>query len=121
MAFPERRRYPRVATSSLVSYFLTNNKGAKIGQGVGKTINISPNGILIETSRAIDSKYVLILAKDLDDKMMEIKGQVVYSRKITPEVYECGINFQGDHAENVKFRRDLIRVFHFRNIFSHRL
>jgi hypothetical protein len=52
---------------------------------------------------------------------MEIKGQVVYSRKITPGIYECGIDFQSDHAENVKFRRDLIRVFHFRNLFSHRI
>ena len=121
MAFPERRQYPRFATCSLISYFLIIKKGAKIGQGVGKTINISQNGILIETSRAIDSKHVLILAKNMDDNMMEIKGQVVYSRKITPGVYECGINFRGDHAENVKFRRDLIRVFHFRNLFSHRL
>jgi hypothetical protein len=121
MAFPERRRYPRVATSSLVSYFLLNKRGAKIGQGVGKTINISQNGILIETSRAIDSKNVLILAKDVDDNMMEIEGQVVYSRKITSGIYECGIDFQSGHAENVKFRRDLIRVFHFRNLISHRL
>ena len=119
MAFPERRQYPRVATSSLVSYFLINKKGAKIGQGIGKTINISQKGILIETSRTIDSKYVLILAKDLDDKMMEIKGQVVYSRKITPGIYECGINFQSEHAENVNLRRDPIRVFNFRNLFSH--
>jgi len=53
--------------------------------------------------------------------MMEIKGQVVYSRKITPGIYECGINFQSEHAENVKFHRDPIRGFHFRNLFSHRI
>lgn len=120
MTVPERRRYPRVETSNLISYFTVDKKGRKKGQGIGKTINISQSGILIETSHAIDTTDIVLLSKDLEDNTMEIPGKVIYSRKVTPGVFESGISFQGEHAENVKFRRDLIRVFHFRNLLSHK-
>lgn len=120
MAFPERRWRPRVATSLLVAFFLINKKGTKIGQGVGKTIAISQKGILIETSRAIAAPYVLVLAHDLDDNTIEISGNVVYSREISPGIFECGIDFRSEPAQNVIFRRDPTRAFHFRDLFSRR-
>ncbi|MGD8269508.1 MAG: hypothetical protein PVI69_01835 [Desulfobacterales bacterium] len=38
MVFPDRRRYLRVATSSLVSYFLINKKGG-IGAALFVTVH----------------------------------------------------------------------------------
>jgi len=43
----ERRRYHRVAANNPITYVLVDERGSKIGQGIGKVINVSQSGILL--------------------------------------------------------------------------
>ncbi len=108
----DRRRFPRVNTDNPITYALINEKGSNIGQGIGRAINVSQSGILLETYEYIGSKYLFLVSTDIEDKLVEIVGKVVFSREISKSVFNSGVHFMGEHEDNVKFRRELIRVFH---------
>lgn len=112
----ERRKFPRVRTDNPITYAMINEKGTKIGQGIGRSANVSQSGILLETCEYIGSKYIFLVSTDLKDNLVEIVGKVVFSREVSKSVFNTGIHFMGEHEDNVKFRRELIRVFHRKNV-----
>jgi hypothetical protein len=112
----ERRRYPRVPTKNLITYVLVDQDGANIGQGIGTALNVSQDGMLLETNRPIHSQYLFMVSTDSNDRLIEIVGKVVFSANGKAGTYRSGIRFKGDHADNVNFRKDLIRVYHQRHV-----
>ncbi len=112
----ERRRFPRVRTDNPITYALINEKGTNIGQGIGRAVNVSQSGLLLETYEYIGSKYLFLVTTDIEGALVEIVGKVVFSREISKSVFNSGVHFMGEHDDNVKFRREMIRVFHRRNV-----
>ena len=112
----DRRRYRRVPTNNPITYVLVDEDGTQIGQGIGKAVNVSQSGMLLETDMQLVSTYILLVSTDMDNKMMEIVGKVVFSKASDKGRYWSGIKFQGEHHDNVIFRRDLIRVFHQKHV-----
>jgi hypothetical protein len=86
----ERRRYHRVAANNPITYVLVNERGSKIGQGIGKVINVSQSGILLETYEFIESKYLFLVSTDVEDKLIEIVGKVIFSREVCLCVFNSG-------------------------------
>jgi c-di-GMP-binding flagellar brake protein YcgR len=110
------RRNPRVKTSNGVSYICIDEKGNEIEQGMGRTIDISLGGILLETSVAIESKYVLIATIGLAGKLIEIKGKVTYSRKTESRNFLTGIEFLETPEKQIKIIAEFIKVHHYRQL-----
>lgn len=109
-----KRKNPRVKTSNGVSYVCIDENGNEIEQGMGKTIDISLGGILIETSVRIESKYILLATIDLKGNLIEIRGKVVYSRKIEPGEFLNGIQFIETLERQIKIIAEFIKVHHYR-------
>ena len=82
--------------------------------GMGRALNISQNGIFLETSRLVFSEYISIMSVDLDNNLIEIKGQVIYSGMNESGMVGNGIRLKGEHCENIQFATRLIKVFHVR-------
>ncbi len=110
----ERRIYPRVKTCNLISYMAIRKNGEISDLGMGRALNISQNGIFLETSRLVFSKYISLMSVDLDNNLIEIKGQVIYSGMNESGMVGNGIRLQGEHHENIQFATRLIKVFHVR-------
>jgi len=110
----ERRIYPRVRTCNLISYMAIEENGEITDQGMGRALNISQNGIFLETSRLLFSEYISLMSVDLDNNLIEIKGQVIYSGTNRSGMIGNGIRLQGEHHENIQFATRLIKVFHIR-------
>ena len=102
----EQRKYPRVETCNLVSYMLIRENGEITDQGQG--------GILLETNRLILSEHISLMSVDLDNNLIEIKGNVVYSKDNGFGMIQNGIRFEGEHEETVQFATKLIKTFHTR-------
>ena len=82
--------------------------------GMGRALNISQNGIFLETSLLVFTKYISLMSVDLDNNLIEIKGQVIYSGMNESGMVGNGIRLQGDHHQNIQFATRLIKVFHVR-------
>ncbi len=112
----EKRKFPRIETSNLVTYVTEDEQGNELSQGIAMTRDISPSGVLIETFQSIKSEYIWLSTLDLADNLIEIKGKVIYCRKIEEKKYEAGISFQGTLAETVQFAVKLLHVHNTRRI-----
>ena len=112
MATRDQRKHPRVPTSNLISFKLYDDNGALLNQSMARALNISQSGILIETAHLITAQRISLMSADTGDKLVKIKGCVVYSRENGISMYETGISFEGTEEENVAFAKKLVKVFH---------
>ena len=110
----EQRKYTRVETCNLISYLLIRENGKITEQGMGRALNISQGGILLETTRLILSEHISLMSVDLDNNLIEIKGNIVYSKGNGSGMIVNGVRFQGKHGEIIQFAAKLIKAFHIR-------
>ena len=77
----ERRRYQRVKTQNLISYFSFNETGKMVSHGLGIAMDVSKGGVLLETTEYIKPGLIVLAATDRQKNLIEVKGRVVYSKK----------------------------------------
>ncbi len=95
----ERRRYPRVKTCNLISYMAIKQDGSVTDLGMGRALNISQNGIFLETTRLVFAEYISLMSVDMDNNLIEIRGEIVYSGTLRSGMFGNGIRLQGEHHE----------------------
>ena len=108
----DRRKFPRVKIFNPISYDCVDKEGVLFDQNMGIALDISQNGILLETANAIESKNIFLLFADIDDNLIKIIGQVIFSVKKKDGKFKTGINFNGSAEENVQFAQKIIQAYH---------
>ena len=106
-----RRKHNRVKTQNLISYFAYDEKDRLISHGFGIALDISKGGILLETFDAIGANQIVLMATDSEKNIIEIKGQLKYSKASTGETYLSGIEYIGSDNQAVDFITKLIREY----------
>ena len=115
MSIEEKRKHPRVKTENLVSYVCIDDRGNEIDEGMGKAIDISIGGILIEAHDPIESQDILLMAIGIKDELIDIKGKVVYCRAEDSGMFRTGIQFL-ETKENIQlFVTSLIKIYSKKN------
>jgi len=114
MGETNQRQYARVETCNLISYTCIDDQGTMIKQGMGKALDISQNGLMLESGYPIESEYISLMSADPDDRLVNIVGKVAHTRRSPSGNYKIGIRFTGSHDENVQFAASLIKTFHYR-------
>lgn len=79
----ERRRWPaRPKSINLVYFGIFSASGNNMmQQGMGRTLNISSGGILLETYDKILENEKIFLSLGLKDDMIEIEAEIAHSSK----------------------------------------
>jgi c-di-GMP-binding flagellar brake protein YcgR len=91
----DRRKYKRVKTQNLVSYFSFDNTGKLISHSLGIALDISKGGILLETTYPIESGLIVLAATDRERNLIEVKSKLVYSKKTSTGTYFKEYNYRG--------------------------
>ena len=89
----ERREHPRISSLNLLSYLCINENQEVVKQGVGRTLNVTENGILMETHMPIDPQYTVSVIIAMKDDLLDMKGKVVHSRPGEDGKLYSGIQF----------------------------
>jgi hypothetical protein len=85
-----------------------------ISQGLGKALDISKGGMLIESPYPIEAGLLSLMAVDKDNILFEIKAELVYSNKSAPGLYQSGIKFCGTEEQLLNFVTRLIKEYNHR-------
>jgi hypothetical protein len=109
-----RRVSPRIGISKCLSYNGMDAQSNVIERYMGMALNISQNGIQLETDRKIEAKRILLMFYDYQSKYIAAKGRVVYSNKDEFGKFKTGICFEGARQDNLKFVKKLIKSYHYR-------
>ena len=107
----DRRKFPRIKVCNPVAYDCLDKDGVLCEQNMGIALDISQNGILLETAQMIQQKNIYLVFVDLEDNMTRMIGRVVFSVKNKDGNYKSGINFQGESDENIAFATRLIQAY----------
>jgi len=110
----ERREYPaRPQSVNLVYFAVFDDTMSKLlQQGMGRTLNISTGGILLETyDRIFDSGKILITL-GLKDDMVEVSADVVHSSNGENNTYNTGLSFDIADQDILLKLKKYIKIFH---------
>lgn len=92
MTEKEQRRHPRFRSLQL-SYVCLDESGSVVKQGMGRTLNLSRSGILLETYFPISSSHTVLLSLGLEEEVVDLHGRAVHLSTKKQGVYEVGIEF----------------------------
>ena len=92
MISENKRKHERIKSLNL-SYICLDEDENIIRQGMGRTLNISESGILLETHFPIEPNHIIQLTISLEEDLLDLKGKPVHVRSGDEGVYEIGIQF----------------------------
>jgi len=104
----DRRKYPRTRTRNLIAHVSVDQNGKIISQGMGKALDISQGGILLETPYPIEVGDISLMAVDKDTNLLEIKAELVYCKKAGLGKFQSGIEFKDEEQHVLNFVKSLI-------------
>ena len=92
MTSKNKRKHERIQSLNL-SYVCLDENANIIKQGMGRTLNISVAGILLETHFPIEPEHAVQLTISLEEDLLDLKGKPVHIRSRDGGKYEIGIQF----------------------------
>jgi len=108
----ERREYPKRPESvNLVYFAVFDSKKMLKQQGMGKTLNISEGGILLETYERILDDGVIFLSLGLKNETVDIEAGIAHFSGIGNGIYHTGLSFVIDSSEKIESIKEYISLF----------
>ncbi|RZB38109.1 MAG: hypothetical protein SRB2_00455 [Desulfobacteraceae bacterium Eth-SRB2] len=111
MTTEERRKHSRIKALNLISYSCIDETDQVLSQGMGRNLNLSEDGILLETHVSLDSKHTVVMVIGLEDDLINIKGRVVYSIGGGYKRFEAGIEFIERDEATLEVLKKYIKAF----------
>ncbi len=112
MAYKEKRRYPRIYSLNLIAYACIDKKNNVTNQGMGRTINVSEIGLLLETYYPLDCENVMLVDVGIKDELIDIRGRVIHAAVNSDGKHETGIEFIEIDRRSSEILRQYIEAFH---------
>ena len=111
MSTKEKRQRHRINSLNLISYSCIDGTENVVAQGMGRTLNVSEDGILLETHVSIDPKYAIELAIGLEDEVINIRGSIIYTNPGINDKYQAGIEFVEIDNATTDILKKYIKLF----------
>ena len=109
MTSDDKRKHERIRSLHL-SYVCLDENDNIVKQGMGRTLNISEAGILLETHFPIESRYIVQLTIGLEEDLIDIRGKPIHIRSNDAGKYEIGIHFLELNQEATRILKRFISV-----------
>jgi hypothetical protein len=100
----EKRKFPRVKINNLLSYICIDENNWEADHGVGRALDISQAGLLLESRAPIESEKILLTTVTEQNELLDIKGRVAYCREVEPKIFTTGVQF----LENKERIREIV-------------
>jgi len=107
------RTCQRVNINKGLSYNGLDVNNNVVERYMGVALNVSQNGIQLETDRMIDAKFIMLMFFDYRSNYVAARGEVIYSKKNDSGKFWTGISLQGRNGDNLHFVKKLIQSYHY--------
>jgi hypothetical protein len=108
------RTCQRVRIEKCLSYNGLDVHNNIVERCMGVALNVSQDGIQIETEHMIITEHILLMFYDYKSKYIATKGKVVYSEEDESGKFKTGIQLMSENGDNEKFVKRLIQSYHYR-------
>ena len=107
MTSEDKRKYQRIASLNL-SYLCLDENDNIVKQGMGRTLNISESGILLEINFPVKLEYSIQLTIALKEDLLEMKGKPIHVQSKGTGKFEVGIEFLEPDRESIRLLESFI-------------
>lgn len=108
----EKRKHSRVDSIYLLSFVhIDKNNNDTVTQGMGRTINVSESGIMLETHIPFSESDTVDVVVGLKEDMVTIRGKVIFNRSTETGKFQSGIEFLSIDEDSLKTLRRYIEAF----------
>ncbi|MDY0292169.1 MAG: PilZ domain-containing protein [Desulfuromonadaceae bacterium] len=106
----ERRKHQRVETLNLV-YYVVKKDGSELSQDMGRTLDASERGILIETRVPLAEGLELRMDIAMASSIIHLGGEVVHTHVSDLGMHLSGIEFAPMDAATRALFKEYLRKF----------
>lgn len=92
MPSQEQRQATRINSLNL-SYFCIDEDGKITHQGMGRTLNISTTGILLETNEDLPISKTIDMEIAMKNDLIKASGTIIHSTSAKDNTFHAGIHF----------------------------
>lgn len=110
MVSKDKRKHFRVNSLNLSYVFVDGDKDEE-KQTIGRTLNVSESGILLEAYIPVNLNDKLLLTIGLKEDLVNIKGKVVHIDRDEHGKYEVGVQFTDKDKAASEILEKYIKAF----------
>ena len=110
MTIHEKRKHARIDSLNL-SYVCLDENNQVVKQGMGRSLNVSETGILLETHFPIDDQHIVRMTLGLEEDLIDVKGRLIHTRINDAGKYEVGLEFLKSDAKTRKALKKFIDTY----------
>ncbi len=92
MSTKDQRQTPRINSLNL-SYYCLDEEGNTTHQGMGRTLNISSSGILLEINEQLPQGVTIDMEIAMQDDIIHASGTIIHNSKHDDDTFHTGIHF----------------------------
>jgi hypothetical protein len=109
----DNRKTARYNSTNLLSYVCMNKDNVVIQQGMGKTLDVSKGGVLLETHIPLEPDSLIMVSIGFEENTADIYGDIIYSREKEDDdsKFESGIKFHDITMEGHSTLNKFIQKF----------
>lgn len=111
MTTKEKRGHYRINSQNLLNYACYDDQDNLVKQGMGRTLNVSETGILLETHVELEAGSRTELTIGLEEDLVTIQGRIVYVKSGQEGKFESGIHFFDIDAKAHEVLKKYIQAF----------
>ena len=98
-----QRKFHRNNSHNLIHYVVLKQDGKPLHDYLGRTLNVSEGGILLETYKPLYLDRQVIITIAIDEEMIELTGRVVHVKHTQNDRFHSGNEFinLSEHGKRV--------------------
>lgn len=106
-----QRRSIRMDALNLLEYVLLDDKGEIVFRAMGRTLNISLKGILLETHLPLEPGQHLLITIGLEEDLVDVRGLVKHAERRDDKYFGAGIEFLEIDGEGLRVIENYLQAF----------
>jgi hypothetical protein len=106
----EHRLCIRKNSLYLLDYLIIDKHGLQTTYSMGRTLDVSENGLKLETTQKISTGDTLLITVGLENDLVDLRGEVVHT-EVLDERYITGIEFRDISTEGRRIFKKYIEAF----------
>jgi len=111
MARREQRKFIRYDSLHLLDYIILDDQDRTTTYSMGRTIDVSIDGIKLETHIPITTNSKLLITIGLEDDLIELEGQATHEAKDNGR-YTSGVTFLKITKDGRRILSKYVEAFH---------
>jgi hypothetical protein len=111
MTEKEKRKHIRVNSINLLNYVYFDENLKEEFQGMGRTLNVSEAGLLLETNSLFKTEREVSINIGLEEEILSINGIVIFTAQNKSGLPKAGIKFKSIGDDELDILKNHIQTF----------